>query len=428
MLDVKRGKSYIPGIAARFRAATSARWSTPPPATSPARCGRPTSRSRRRRANTSTSGCEAGRLRRHAEGRDRAGPARRLRRADKWLNARGRRRGRDRPLQRGRPASRTRRRSCSTWRAPGITIPIVGRAVATVRGPRRQRRAGPCRQDRTAAGGVAVGPTPTENVIAETRGGDPNKVIVVGAHLDSVGTGPGINDNGSGSAAILEFARAAARREPEEQDPLRLVQRRGVGLLGSEAYVASLPRDRAGQDRGEPELRHDRLAELRATSSMTATCPTRRRSPRTCSLRRPGRSRRRSRRSSWTTSSPSGSRRRRRTSTAAPTTARSSRNGIPAGGLFTGAEGIKTPAQAALFGGTAGEQYDPCYHLGCDNFFNNSNRALDQNSDAAAHALITLAQSKIPDRPAVTPAPAARRRSATVTDNQQYIDRITPLG
>ena len=70
--------------------------------------------------------------------------------------------------------------------------------------------------------------------------------------------------------------------------------------------------------------------------------------------------------------------------------------GIPAGGLFTGAEGLKTPEQAAIFGGTAGEQYDRCYHLGCDDFFNLSNKALDQNSDAAAHALITLAQSKIP--------------------------------
>ena len=84
--------------------------------------------------------------------------------------------------------------------------------------------------------------------------------------------------------------------------------------------------------------------------------------------------------------------------------------GIPAGGLFTGAEGIKTPEQAAIFGGTAGEQYDPCYHLGCDDFFNLSNRALDQNSDAAAHALITLAQSKIPDRPAYAGARQRRQR------------------
>ena len=85
--------------------------------------------------------------------------------------------------------------------------------------------------------------------------------------------------------------------------------------------------------------------------------------------------------------------------------------GIPAGGLFTGAEGIKTPEQARIFGGTAGQQYDGCYHLGCDDFFNLSNKALDQNSDAAAHALITLAQNKIPDRPAT--APTVQRRAGT---------------
>ena len=68
--------------------------------------------------------------------------------------------------------------------------------------------------------------------------------------------------------------------------------------------------------------------------------------------------------------------------------------GIPAGGLFTGAEGIKTAEEAATYGGTAGEQYDPCYHLGCDDIGNLSAVALDQMSDAAAHATITLAQTK----------------------------------
>ena len=67
--------------------------------------------------------------------------------------------------------------------------------------------------------------------------------------------------------------------------------------------------------------------------------------------------------------------------------------GIPAGGLFTGAEGIKTAEQAAIFGGTVGEQYDPCYHLSCDTTNNLSLTALDQMSDAAAHATISLAQS-----------------------------------
>ena len=40
----------------------------------------------------------------------------------------------------------------------------------------------------------------------------------------------------------------------------------------------------------------------------------------------------------------------------------------PAGGLFTGAEGIKTAAEAVSWGGTAGQPYDPCYHQACDTF------------------------------------------------------------
>ena len=68
-------------------------------------------------------------------------------------------------------------------------------------------------------------------------------------------------------------------------------------------------------------------------------------------------------------------------------------NLIPAGGLFTGAEGTKSAAQAAIFGGTAGAPYDPCYHQACDTFANNSDVVLDQMSDAIAHATITFAQN-----------------------------------
>ena len=55
----------------------------------------------------------------------------------------------------------------------------------------------------------------------------------------------------------------------------------------------------------------------------------------------------------------------------------------------TGAEGIKTAAQVALYGGTAGQQYDPCYHQACDTFANNNNQVLDMNSDAIAFATLT---------------------------------------
>ena len=66
---------------------------------------------------------------------------------------------------------------------------------------------------------------------------------------------------------------------------------------------------------------------------------------------------------------------------------------IPAGGLFTGAEGVKTPAQAVTYGGTAGAQYDPCYHEACDTYANNNDAVLDLNADAVAFATLTYAMS-----------------------------------
>ena len=108
------------------------------------------------------------------------------------------------------------------------------------------------------------GTYPTRNVIAETASGDPNNVIVVGAHLDSVGVGAGINDNGSGSAAILEIAEQLSGVALRNKIRFVWFSAEESGLLGSEAYVASLPEQRAEQDLGDAELRHDRLAELRA--------------------------------------------------------------------------------------------------------------------------------------------------------------------
>jgi hypothetical protein len=66
---------------------------------------------------------------------------------------------------------------------------------------------------------------------------------------------------------------------------------------------------------------------------------------------------------------------------------------IPAGGLFTGAEDIKTDEQEDLFGGTAGLAFDPCYHKACDTIGNVNDTALRQMSDAAAAATMTFAQN-----------------------------------
>ena len=66
---------------------------------------------------------------------------------------------------------------------------------------------------------------------------------------------------------------------------------------------------------------------------------------------------------------------------------------MPAGGLFTGAEGIKTAEQAAIYGGEEGEQYDPCYHAACDTIDNVNLDVLEQMADAAAHATLTFAMT-----------------------------------
>ncbi len=65
----------------------------------------------------------------------------------------------------------------------------------------------------------------TYNVLAETPGGDADNVVMAGAHLDSVGEGPGINDNGTGSAAILEVAEQMAKVKPTNKVRFALVGR-----------------------------------------------------------------------------------------------------------------------------------------------------------------------------------------------------------
>ena len=87
--------------------------------------------------------------------------------------------------------------------------------------------------------------------------------------------------------------------------------------------------------------------------------------------------------------------------------------GVPAGGLFTGAEDIKPAEQVPLFGGTAGVAYDKCYHQACDTLANISWRGLDQMSDAVAHAVWTFAQStELVDAGAVSDSRQRGRRPA----------------
>ena len=260
---------------------------------------------------------------------------------------------------------------------------------------------------------IRTGPTPTQNVIAETRGGDPNKVVVVGAHLDSVGVGPGINDNGSGSGAILEIAEQLRGVFPKNKIRFIWFSAEESGLLGSEAYIDSL--DAAERRKIAAMLNFDMIGspnfvnfiydgDLSHSPPINEATFAPEARPFSATIEQIFLDYFRSQRLPNEPTAFDGR------SDYGPFIAAGA--GIPAGGLFTGAEVVKTPQQAAIFGGTAGDPFDPCYHLGCDDFFNNSNRALDINSDAAAHALITLAQMKIPDRaPTSAPAPSLQRQA-----------------
>ncbi|MEV4112832.1 M28 family peptidase [Nonomuraea sp. NPDC049695] len=65
--------------------------------------------------------------------------------------------------------------------------------------------------------------------------------------------------------------------------------------------------------------------------------------------------------------------------------------GIPAGGVFSGSDGLKTPEEQALFGGTAGAPYDLCYHRACDTSGNIGAKALLVNTGAIVYSTVTYA-------------------------------------
>jgi Zn-dependent M28 family amino/carboxypeptidase len=250
----------------------------------------------------------------------------------------------------------------------------------------------------------------TSNVIAETKQGDPSSVVVVGAHLDSVTAGPGIQDNGSGSAAILEIALQLARkfdvndRDADDDTGIRNKLRfawwgaEESGLLGSDFYVRELS-DTARANIalylnfdmiGSPNF--GRFIYDGDGSAFGLQGP-------------PGSDAIESEFENYFDGQGLASE-------PTETDFRSDYAAffdadIPFGGLFTGADGIKTAEQVLLYGGTAGEQYDPCYHLACDTFENISLEAFDQMSDAAAHAVITWAVSDLETNLAPVAAPPA---------------------
>lgn len=88
----------------------------------------------------------------------------------------------------------------------------------------------------------------TWNVIAETAKGDADNVQMVGAHLDGVTEGPGINDNGTGSSAVLETAtKLGVNADVKNKVRFALWGAEEVGLVGSEHYVTTLSEEQASK-------------------------------------------------------------------------------------------------------------------------------------------------------------------------------------
>ena len=232
----------------------------------------------------------------------------------------------------------------------------------------------------------------TQNVIADLEGVDPDNVVMAGAHLDSVLEGPGIEDNGTGSASILTVALAMANPKYTPQNSLRFAWwgAEEAGLIGSEKYIFDPEFGISDEDYAAlaAYLNFDMVGSPNFVygvydadeSSFPAPVPV-----------------------------PEGSAELEDLFEAyyslndvpyddSEFSGRSDYDafisvGIPASGLFTGAEEIKTERQQEIWGGIAGEQFDQCYHEPCDTIDNVSREAIEVNVDAIAYAMYNLAAS-----------------------------------
>ena len=271
-----------------------------------------------------------------------------------------------------------------------VTIPVVGVDFATGSSLVAQTKAGTVIVHVTASTENEQG-AKTKNIIADTPKGKTGTTVVVGAHLDSVVAGPGINDNGSGSATILEIAEQMKALGYTKKGKLQRQVRFAFwgaeeeGTLGSEHYVSSL----------SPEKRSTIYANL--NFDMVG-------SPNYVRFVYDGDG------SDTPEAGPVGSAgiekifndyfaEQNLPTDPTPFDGRSDYGafiaaGIPAGGLFSGAEGVKTKRQAEIYGGTAGVAFDKCYHEACDDMNNLNAKALYELGDAAAHATFVLATSR----------------------------------
>lgn len=207
----------------------------------------------------------------------------------------------------------------------------------------------------------------TNNIIAQTKYGDQDNCVMLGGHSDSVAEGPGVNDDGSGSVTVLEVAKQLSRFRVNNCVRFAWWSGEEEGLLGSDFYANTLSAEENQKIR--LFMDYDMLASPNFAYQVY---------------------------DARDKVNPAGSQALRDlyvdwygkngvNYTYIPFDGRSDydgfiRNGIPAGGIATGAEGIKTKKEAAMFGGEDGVPYDVCYHQLCDNMSNLNLTAWELNS------------------------------------------------
>jgi len=196
---------------------------------------------------------------------------------------------------------------------------------------------------------------PTRSIVAELPGTEPGAVIMLGAHLDSVIDGPGINDDGSGVAALLEIARALGGTRARATIRLAFWSGEEVGLHGSVRYASALSTEDARAIRVYVNV--DMIASPNGFAGV---------------YDEPG--------------APAGSSAARVLLTSAVERAGGAavgvdlgggsdhygfaRAGVATAGVFAGASEPVSPEQAAASGAVAGRPADACYHQGCDDVAN----------------------------------------------------------
>ncbi|WP_455568768.1 M28 family peptidase [Streptomyces lydicus] len=219
--------------------------------------------------------------------------------------------------------------------------------------------------------GCATGAGP--NLIAEWPQGDTAKVYMFGSHLDSVAAGPGINDNGSGSAALLETALTLAEHHPAMAARVRFGwwTDEEQGLNGSDFYVNSL--SSAERTRIKAYYNFDMIASTNGGYFINHL---------TSAAAQPMKA-------YWDSL---GLQPEENTEGAGRSDDYSfEQAGIPTSGYAMGASARKTAAQAAKWGGTANRAYDSCYHQSCDTTSNINSTGLNRSVDGIASTLWKLA-------------------------------------